>query len=155
MPRPWKIIFGAVIVGIAAYGIYRFHEHLRIQKQIRDSAAQVVIPKVDAGSVSETGVVVGRYSGIWLRRWILNWDIEVAETKTHYTVEYNSGYQDFNVGDKVTIIHAINAPGAFPRFVMQGGYRVRDYSGFLVDASHVAAVEAYDKYGIVSQWKGR
>jgi hypothetical protein len=82
-------------------------------------------------------------SDIQRGKWYMAWNIVVPETRAHYSASYHGGYQGFNVGDSVRLIHK------------KKSYGLWDYSGFIVDIREcergkVASVQGNDMYEAVS-----
>jgi len=101
------VFFGGIICGGLYYGVHLALNYQKVHAEIREKASYPVKPKVEDGSISETGYIFSmrRETSIQDANFNLVWFISVPATGARYSCQYGGGYQDFKIGDGVTLIH--------------------------------------------------
>lgn len=126
-----------------AYAIHLYRNYAGIQTNLRERAALTVHAAVGADSVSEVGYIFSMRRETYIRkgRFNLVWFIAVPATGARYSCSYESGFQNFKVGDGVTVIHT------------KADIDTGDYEGYIIGLHHeeqgkVAGVWALDLDGL-------
>jgi len=101
------IFFGCLIGGGLCYGIHLALNYQKVHVKIRKEAAYRIEPKVEEGSITETGYIFSMRKETSIREASFNlvWFVAVPATGERYSCSYDGGFQDFRVGDGVTLIH--------------------------------------------------
>jgi hypothetical protein len=118
-----KIIIGLILIVILIPAIYIFWGYYKINRDFTAKEHYVVQPRVDAGSLSEVGVVRQSRTVTCIKnrtKRLYLW-INIPATHKQYLCEWQHGFSGFKKDDMVTMIYKI-----------EGTDTATDYTGYLI-----------------------
>ncbi len=119
-------IAGLLLAVFLIFALYLAWGYYQMGREFAAREKQQVLPRVDAGSVPETGMVreARTTACIKTRKKRLFWWVNIPESGKTYLCEWRYGFAGFGKGDEVTLIHEVETTDG-----------VTDSRGYLVGRS--------------------